>query len=211
MNRPGDLKTKIFLDGGIPQETKDTINLLGFLDGQTTNPTLVTKHPKFLAYSQKGEKISQQQAWEIYREIVLEISPLIPEGSVSIEVYADSETKASEMISKGRELYKWIPNAHIKLPATSQGLEAAEVLCKEGIRINITLCFSQEQATAVYAATSGAKKGDVFISPFIGRLDDIGENGMDLIKNIIRVYSQGDGHVEVLVASVRNMDYYSSI
>jgi transaldolase len=75
------------------------------------------------------------------------------------------------------------------------------------MRVNMTLCFSQSQAAAVYAATSGAKRGDVFISPFIGRLDDRGENGMDLIRNIIRMYREGDGHVEVLTASVRNLNH----
>ena len=72
----------------------------------------------------------------------------------------------------------------------------------------MTLCFQQEQAAAVYAATKGAKKGDVFVSPFIGRLDDRGENGMDLIANILKMYGKGDGHVEVLTASVRNIDHH---
>jgi len=71
----------------------------------------------------------------------------------------------------------------------------------------MTLCFSQQQAAAVYAATHGAIKGQVFVSPFIGRLDDRGENGMDLIENIIRMYAKGDGHVEVLTASVRSLDH----
>jgi len=72
----------------------------------------------------------------------------------------------------------------------------------------MTLCFSQQQAAAVYAATRGAKKGDVFLSPFIGRLDDRGENGMDLIANIIKIYEKGDHHVEVLTASVRSLDHH---
>jgi transaldolase len=72
----------------------------------------------------------------------------------------------------------------------------------------MTLCFSQEQAAAVYTATKGAKKGNVFISPFVGRLDDIGENGVDLIANIVKMYKEGDGHVEVLTASVRNLNHF---
>ncbi len=72
----------------------------------------------------------------------------------------------------------------------------------------MTLCFTQEQAAAVYAATRGAKKGDVYVSPFIGRLDDRGENGMDLIRNVIRMYAKGDGHVEVLTASVRSLNHH---
>lgn len=79
---------------------------------------------------------------------------------------------------------------------------------QSGIRVNMTLCFAQEQAAAVYAATHGAKKGAVFVSPFIGRIDDIGQNGMDLIKNIVQMYKSGDGHVEVLAASVRTMNHF---
>ena len=75
------------------------------------------------------------------------------------------------------------------------------------MRVNMTLNFSQEQAAAVYAATGGARKGQVFVSPFVGRLDDRGENGMDLIANILRMFSKGDGHVEVLTASVRTLDH----
>lgn len=206
--KPASLKTKIFLDGGIPEETRETMKLLGFLDGQTTNPSLVTKHPTFQACKERGEKCSEADAWKYYREIVQDLSPLVRDGSVSIEVYADRTTKAEEMIEKGVELFSWIPNAHIKLPITTEGLKAAEVLIQRGVRVNLTLCFSQEQAAAVYAATRGASRGGVFVSPFIGRLDDRGENGMSLIENIIKMYASGDGHVEVLTASVRSLDHF---
>jgi len=104
-------------------------------------------------------------------------------------------------------MFSWIPNAHVKFPTSREGLAAAEQAVREGMRVNMTLCFSQEQAAAVYAATRGAKKGSVFVSPFIGRLDDRGENGMDLIANILRMYRGGDSHVEVLTASVRTLDH----
>ena len=206
--KPQNLKTKIFLDGGDPQETRDVIKLLGFLDGQTTNPTLISKNPEAQTKLARGEKFSKEEIYEFYRKVVVEISALIPEGSVSIEVYADYSTKMPEMLSWGKEMFSWIPNAHIKFPITQAGLEAAEKAVKEGTLVNLTLCFSQEQAAAVYAATLGAKKGQVFISPFVGRLDDRNENGMDLIKNIIEMYKNGDGHVEVLTASVRNLDHF---
>lgn len=208
MNRPNNLKTRIFLDGGIPEETRETVKLLGFLDGQTTNPTLITKHPSFLACQSRGEKCTESDGWRYYKEIVSEIFPLVKNGSVSVEVYADSATKAEEMIAKGVELFEWIPNAHVKLPTTTEGLKAAQVLISKDVRLNMTLCFSQEQAAAVYDATKGAKKGDVFVSPFVGRLDDRGENGMSLIENILKMYKESDGHVEVLVASVRGIDHF---
>jgi transaldolase len=205
--RPKQLKTKIFLDGGDPQETKTIINLLGFLDGQTTNPTLVSKNPEARQRLERGEKFSEKEIFRFYHNVVSEISVLIPKGSISIEVYADRSTSAEKMLQQGKEMFSWIPNAQIKFPTSKEGLRAAEQAIKEGIRINMTLCFSQEQAAAVYAATRGAKRGDVYISPFIGRLDDKGENGMDVIAHIIKMYQQGDGHVEVLTASVREIDH----
>lgn len=205
--RPQNLKTKFFLDGGDPEETRATIKLLGFLDGQTTNPTLIAKNPEAKKRIEKGLKFSEDEIYSFYKNVVSEISNLIPHGSISIEVYADSSTKADQMLKKSADMFSWIPNAHIKFPTSKEGLHATEQAVKEGMRVNLTLCFTQEQAAAVYAATSGAKKGDVFVSPFIGRLDDRGENGMTLISNIIKMYQKSDGHVLVLTASVRTFDH----
>ncbi len=205
--RPKNLKTRIFLDGGDPDETKKIIDLIGFIDGQTTNPTLISKNPVAKQRIESGQKFRKAEILEFYRDVVKELSNLIPHGSISIEVYADHATKAEEMIEQAEEMFSWIPNAHIKIPIIHEGLKAAEIAIKKGIRINMTLCFTQEQAAAVYAATSGAKKGDVFVSPFVGRLDDRGENGMDLISNIIKMYEKSDKHVEVLTASVRSYEH----
>ena len=133
---------------------------------------------------------------------------MVPQGSVSIEVYADANTSVEDMLTQAREMNTWINNAHIKLPITSAGLEAAETLVAEGMKVNMTLCFSQEQSAAVYAATQGAKKGDVFLSPFIGRLDDRGENGMSFIENVHNMFVKSDGHVELLAASVRTYEHF---
>lgn len=206
--RPENLKTKIFLDSGDSSETKETINLLGFLDGQTTNPSLISKNPEIRKRLNKDEKFSKKEVYKFYREIVQEISMLIPKGSVSIEVYADESTTAEMMLPQAKEMFKWIHNAHIKFPITTHGLIAAHRAVKHGLRINMTLCFTQDQAAAVYSATKVAKKNQVFISPFVGRLDDIGESGMSLVKNILKMYQQGDGHVEILTASVRNLDHF---
>lgn len=204
--RPTNLKTKIFLDGGDPKETRETVTLLGFLDGQTTNPTLIAKNP-VVAKKLGTEKFTADELQDLYKNVVSEISLMIPDGSVSIQVYADSNTKAEEMLKQGKQMYTWIPNAHIKYPLTFEGLKAAEESIKLGMRVNMTLVFSLEQAAAIYCATKGCKKGQVIISPFIGRLDDIGINGMSLIENITKMFEKGDGHVEVLAASIRNIDH----
>jgi transaldolase len=205
--KPKNLKTRIFLDGGNPDETREIIDLLGFLDGQTTNPTLISKNPEAKKRLEKGEKFSEREILDFYRGVVATISGLVPEGSISVEVSADTATTADSMLRQGREMFSWIPNGRIKFPSSREGLKAAERAVKEGLRINMTLCFSQEQAAAVYAATRGAAKGQVYVSPFIGRLDDRGENGMDVIANILCMYAKGDGHVEVLTASVRSLDH----
>lgn len=205
--RPKNLKTRIFLDGGDPAETREAIKLMGFLDGQTTNPTLISKNPEARKRIEKGEKFKENEILEFYRLVVEELSGMMPHGSISIEVYADAITSYDKMLKQAKEMFSWIPNAHIKFPTSKEGLKAAELAVKAGLRVNMTLCFQQEQAAAVYAATKGARKGDVFVSPFIGRLDDKGENGMDLIANIIKMFRNSDGHVEVLTASVRNIDH----
>lgn len=205
--RPPDLKTRIFLDGGDPAETEDILTRMGFLDGQTTNPTLFGKNPEVRKRLEQGNKFTTAEILDSYREVVTSISRRIPQGSVSVEVYADQSTAAETMLKQGMRMFSWIPNAQIKFPSSFEGIKAAERAVKEGLRVNMTLCFSQDQAAAVYAATRGAKKGQVFVSPFIGRLDDRGENGMDLIANIIEMYKVGDGHVELLTASVRRLDH----
>lgn len=208
--RPANLATKIFLDSGDPEETRQAVDVLGFLDGQTTNPTLISKNPEAKARLAAGQKFTKEEIYAFYKKVVNEISPYI-HGSVSVEVYADTTTTPEEMIAQGREMFTWIPNAHVKLPVTKAGLTAVETLVKEGVRVNITLCFSQVQAAAVYAATRGAKPGSVFVSPFIGRLDDLGLNGVDLISNIQTMFRESNHHVSVLAASIRTLDhlYYS--
>lgn len=205
MARPVNLKTKIFLDGGNPQETKETISLLGFLDGQTTNPTLIAKNPETAQMLIKGEKFSEEELLNFYKRVVKEISGLLPDGSVSIEVYADANTNANAMLTQGKEMFDWIPNAHIKFPTNKEGLTAAQQAVIMGLRVNMTLVFSQQQAAAVYVATKSGS--NAFVSPFIGRLDDQGQNGMDLIKNIIKMYQNSDHHVQVLTASVRSFNH----
>lgn len=208
MKRP---TTKVFLDSGDPEETKTVFENLGFLDGQTTNPTLVAKSPEAAARKERGEPFTNDELLAFYRRVVQQISGLIPQGSISIETYADHTTTAKDMFNQARQFNAWIPNAHIKFPTTTEGLKAAQQALAEGIRVNMTLVFSQAQAAAVYAATNGAKRGDVFLSPFIGRLDDIGQQGLDLIKNIQRMYQPGDGHVELLAASIRSTAHLKNI
>jgi transaldolase len=128
---------------------------------------------------------------------------LVGDAGVSIEVFSDERTLAQEMFDQGREMFSWIPNAYIKFPCTGEGLRAAEMSVRQGIRVNITLCFSQQQAAAVYAATKGTKQ-PAYVSPFVGRLDDLGQNGMDVVRNIKQMFRKGDGHVLVLAASIRS-------
>jgi transaldolase len=202
-NKP---KTKILVDGGDPDETLRVKKLLGFVDGQTTNPSLIAKNPEIQQRIASGHSLTSQEEKDEYRKIVRVISPLVGDAGVSIEVFADLDTRAEEMLAQGKEMFSWISNAYIKYPCTHEGLKAAEMSVRQGLRVNMTLCFSQEQAAAVYAATEGSSE-PVYVSPFVGRLDDRGEDGIDLVKNIKAMYKTGDGHVHVLAASIRQLDH----
>jgi len=199
-------KTKILVDGGDPEETLRIKSLLGFVDGQTTNPSLIAKNPEIQHRLASGHRLSPEEATDEYRKIVRRISPLVGEAGVSIEVFSNLETTAEQMLSQGKDMFSWIPNAYIKYPCTREGLRAAQMSVEQGMRVNITLCFSQEQAAAVYAATQ-ASQAPSYVSPFVGRLDDRGENGMDVVKNIRQMYDAGDGHVYILAASIRHIDH----
>jgi len=205
MTRP---QTEIFLDSGDPLETKIALSMLGYLDGQTTNPSLVASNPQIQELIKNGGNLSESELLDAYKEIIQEIRKTIPDGSVSIEVYADIETKAEEMITQALSMNNWIDSAHIKLPSNSEGIKATHELSKSGVNLNLTLCFSQSQAAAVYSATKDSERSSVFVSPFIGRLDDKNLKGMDLIKNIQLMYEKGDHHVELLAASIRSINHF---
>lgn len=194
----------IFIDGGDPQETHKAKELMGYIDGQTTNPSLVAKNPEIAKRLKEGIKFTQKELFAQYQKIVREVAKATS-GPTSVEVYADHDTAAETMIKQAREMATWIPNGYIKLPIIPEGLKAAQVLCHE-IKLNLTLCFSQEQAAAVYAATIGSAY-PVFVSPFVGRIDDKGINGMDLVANILSMFKDSDHHVKVITASVRNLNH----
>jgi len=198
--------TKFLVDGGDPDETQKIKSLLGRVDGQTTNPTLIAKNPEIAHHVASGQKLTRQEQLAEYKKIVQTISPLVGDAGVSIEVFADLDTTSADMLSQGEEMFSWIPNAYIKYPTTTEGLKAAHASVAKNMRVNMTLCFSQDQAAAVYAATRGSKS-PVYISPFIGRLDDRGDNGMDLVANIKKMFADSDHHVHVLAASIRHLDH----
>ncbi|MBZ0292357.1 MAG: transaldolase [Anaerolineae bacterium] len=204
--------SELFIDGGNPQETQSANDLLRSLrpdwqrgiDGQTTNPTLVAKNPDVQGYLRSGKRLTQAEALAEYRKIIEAVS-YVTNGPVSIQVIADQSTKADDMLSQARRYRDWIPNGVVKFPCTGEGLAAAEIFCQE-FPVNITLNFTQSQAAAVFQATRHAKFR-VFVSPFVGRLDDWGENGMDLVANELKMYAAGDSHVDVLTASIRNVQH----
>jgi len=166
---------KLFLDTANVEEVR-TAARWGILDGVTTNPTLVAK---------EGRQ---------FREVLRDITQIV-EGPVSAEVIS---TKADEMVREGRDLASIHPNIYVKIPMTTEGLQATRRLRSEGIRVNMTLVFSPLQALLC------AKVGATFVSPFIGRLDDHGQTGMDLIREIATIYRNYQFSTEILVASVRH-------
>jgi transaldolase len=166
---------KIFIDTGDIGEIREAA-AMGVLDGVTTNPSLIAK---------SGRK---------YKDVVREICELV-DGPISAEVLT---TTYNEMMAEARDWAKVHANVVVKLPSTLDGLKAVRSCVKEKIHTNVTLCFSPSQALLA------AKAGAGFISPFIGRLDDVSEEGMQLIEQIVAIYRNYDFDTEVLVASVRH-------
>src|SRR5512140_86373 len=134
-NRP---TTRILVDGGSVEETHAVKDLLGFVDGQTTNPSLIAHNPEVLSLIQSGHRLTEGEAAAEYRKIVQSISPLVGDAGVSIEVFADLDTTAEQMLAQGREMFSWAPNVYIKYPCTHEGLRAAQLSVQEGMRVNIT-------------------------------------------------------------------------
>jgi len=120
-------KTKILVDGGDPQETLRVKSLTGAVDGQTTNPTLISKNPEVRSEVSSGHKFTSREELDEYKKIVQTISPLVGDAGVSIEVFSDFNTNAEEMFAQGKEMFSWVPNAYVKYPCTHEGLRAAQM------------------------------------------------------------------------------------
>lgn len=167
---------KFFIDTANLDEIREA-NELGLIDGVTTNPSLVAK---------EGDVD--------FKEHIAKICSIV-EGDVSAEV---TSLDTEGMLKEGREYAKIAPNVVVKCPLTLDGLKATRILTQEGTGVNVTLCFSAAQA--ILAAKAGAR----YISPFIGRLDDIATNGMQLIADIVQIYQNYDFPTQVLAASIRH-------
>jgi transaldolase len=166
---------QIYLDTANVKEIQEGANL-GLIDGVTTNPSLVAKEGRS------------------FKEMLLEICKMV-DGPISAEVVG---VESEAMIKEGRDLAKVHKNIVVKVPLIPEGLRATKMLAAEGIRVNVTLCFSPTQALLA------AKAGAWCVSPFIGRLDDVSSDGMALIRQIVTIYKNYDYKTQVLVASVRH-------
>lgn len=166
---------KIFLDTANLEELRQAA-AWGIVDGVTTNPSLIAK---------EGRPLEEQ----------IRLICDIIDGDISAEVVA---TEAEEMIREGRQLARIHKNVVVKAPLTREGIKACAALSREGIRVNVTLCFSPTQALLA------AKAGAYFVSPFVGRLDDISSSGMELVRNIVAIYRNYGYTTKVLAASLRH-------
>jgi len=168
---------KFFIDTANIKEIREAADM-GILDGVTTNPSLIAK----------------EGAGRGFKETIVEICDIV-KGPVSVEVVA---TDKAGMLREADEFAKWSKYVVVKLPTTKEGLKACKELSGRGINTNLTLCFSANQALMV------AKAGATYVSPFIGRLDDIGHVGMDVVRQIVQIYRNYDFKTQVLAASLRH-------
>lgn len=166
---------KLFIDTANIDEIKE-INDWGVICGVTTNPSLIAKEGRD------------------FKEVIEEITTIL-DGPISAEVIS---LEKDGMVNEARELAKIHPNIIIKIPMTSEGLRAVKVLNGEGIKTNVTLVFSPSQALLA------AKAGATYVSPFVGRMDDIGNEGMDIIEDIVKIYNNYSIETEIIAASIRH-------
>jgi len=169
---------KYFIDTANVEEIRKVAEL-GIIDGVTTNPSLIAKEGR------------------IFEEVIKEITEII-DGPISAEVVS---LDAEGMVKEANELIKIHKNIVIKVPMTADGIKATSILSKRGIKVNVTLVFSATQALAA------AKAGAAYVSPFVGRLDDIGLEGMDLVEEIMEIFNNYGIDTEVIVASIRNRNH----
>jgi transaldolase len=179
MESKEDTEMKFFLDTGNVEEIKRIVKL-GLVDGITTNPSLIAKEGR------------------IFKDVIKEICSIV-EGPVSAEVIS---LDVAGMLKEAHEIAEWAPNVVIKLPMTEAGLEATHRLSKEGIKTNVTLIFSVAQGLLA------AKAGATFISPFVGRLDDIGVDGMALVSSLRQVLDQYGLASQIIAASIRHIGHF---
>lgn len=173
---------KIFADTANVEDIKQ-INELGIIDGVTTNPTLVAREGK---------------DWESVEKQICEIV----DGPVSAEVTA---SEAPAMVEQARVLSKWADNIVVKIPMTAEGLKAVKVLSQEGIKTNVTLVFSAMQGLLA------AKAGATYVSPFLGRLDDIGADGVELVQKLRQIFDNYGYRTEIIAASIRNYQHVEQV
>jgi transaldolase len=173
---------KIFIDTANVDEIRKA-NDMGVICGVTTNPSLIAREGRD------------------FKQVIAEIASIV-DGPISGEVKATTET-AEGMIEEGREIAKIHPNMVVKIPMTAEGLKATKVLTSEGIAVNVTLIFSANQA--VLAARAGA----TYVSPFLGRLDDISSPGIQLIQDIVDIFSNYDIQTQIICASIRNPIHFT--
>lgn len=204
-------QTKWLLDSGDPDEYKAIAKVAQEhgqeLWGSTTNPSLIAKK---LA----GKKITQKEAFALQKDIVLEILSLVP-GAVSAEVYADENTSSKDLIEQGREIATWDTRVMVKLPTTLEGFKARTALRKDKIMINNTLVFSQQQIFVICLHEEIMQKqfGPIadlyppFISPFVGRLDDRGEDGMQIVEHGMKLKALFSAKLWMLEASIRRVEH----
>src|SRR5699024_334172 len=169
---------KFFLDTANIEEIK-RIHRLGLVDGITTNPSIVEKEKRD------------------FKEVVQEICELV-DGPVSAEVIG---LTVDEMLEEARNIVKWASNVVVKIPMTEAGLEAVKILAEEGIKTNVTLIFSVTQGLMA------AKAGASYISPFVGRVDDMGEDGLELVQNLKQTMNNYQFNTEIITASIRNIGH----
>lgn len=204
--RPSNLFPGIFIERADTYEAREILGLLGFLDGIFLSPHILAKGIATATALDRGDRPGLGEFFDHYRSTIKSMADIIPAGWVIVQLYFDASAKHEDVILQAEAFAKDIPNVLLGLPINMLGLEAAERLVRKKMNICMLFCTTQAQAAAVYAATRGARRGQVFLSCNPGLLEKEGRDGSSLVQNILTLYHGGDGHVAVCASGMRTIE-----
>ena len=194
------LKSKIYIDSGNAADTLEALQILGFLDGQTTNPSLFAK--------EQTVDITSDELWEKYSNVLKEIRTILPTQSISAEVYVDTASNVNNIMNSAQRLIDLNLNLHIKIPIFKAGIVAMTKILESKNKVNMTLGFDQNQAFAVAKNAHNIESDQLYFSSFVGRNIDNGINGIDQTYQIQKMFKEMNSKVKLLACSFRNLDQF---
>jgi transaldolase len=211
MSRPENLKTKIFLASAEPEETKEAIETIGFLDGQVVGLAHFIKSSRIANQGFGNKQSTIADITDQYKKLLQEIGSIALSGQIVADVIVREINICDELVDQGREMHLWSVNNIVRLPMSKAGLEATQILVKDGVNINLSPCFSVKQAAAATSLTWQISLGHVSVSTFVSDLEKIGQSGTSLVESIVKMKKENNARIEVLAEGVHSLSQFMEV